>query len=235
MEARIALGPGVAVICEQGWRLVAALEAAVARGAAGIISFGIAGGLAPELVAGDFIVGAAVMAGPRSFPTDEAWARQLLRAMPHARYGQIVGMDAPIASAAEKQQLHARTGAVAVDNESHIAARIAAAHRLPFAACRTVIDSARTDLPPAAMVGLRHDGTPDLRAILLSLAQQPAQLALLVRIGRDLIVARRALQHGRQRLNAGLSFPYLGEHARGTVAHRRAERVLSLQGAEFEA
>ena len=49
MEARIALGPGVAVICNHASELVASLEAAAKRGAAGIISFGIAGGLAPHL------------------------------------------------------------------------------------------------------------------------------------------------------------------------------------------
>src|SRR2546430_12381102 len=50
LEARIALGPGVAVICNHASQLVASLEAAAKRGAAGIISFGIAGGLAPDLV-----------------------------------------------------------------------------------------------------------------------------------------------------------------------------------------
>jgi hypothetical protein len=52
LEARIAAGAGVFVICSQGERLAAALESAVARGACGIISFGVAGGLAP----GQFLV-----------------------------------------------------------------------------------------------------------------------------------------------------------------------------------
>src|SRR5215470_4772056 len=60
LEARIALGPGVAVICNHASELVAALEAAAKRGAAGIISFGIAGGLAPDLSAGDWVVGSGV-------------------------------------------------------------------------------------------------------------------------------------------------------------------------------
>ena len=66
LEARIALGPGVSVICNQGSHLVAAVEAAIARGAVGVISFGIAGGLAPDLVAGDWIVGSAVRTGQES-------------------------------------------------------------------------------------------------------------------------------------------------------------------------
>jgi adenosylhomocysteine nucleosidase len=98
-----------------------------------------------------------------------------------------------------------------------------------------VIDSAHADLPPAAMVGLRHDGTPDLRAVLLSLARQPAQLPLLVRTARDLSVARRALQRGRRRLGAGLGFPSFSDQAQEAIARRRAKRLLSLQGAQFEA
>ena len=57
LEARIALGPGVSVICEHASRLVAALEAAIAQGVAGIISFGVAGGLAPDLAAGAWVIG----------------------------------------------------------------------------------------------------------------------------------------------------------------------------------
>ena len=56
LEAGIARGPGVSVLCNQGSGLRAALRAAIDRGASGIISFGIAGGLAPHLAAGDWVV-----------------------------------------------------------------------------------------------------------------------------------------------------------------------------------
>ena len=52
LKASIASGPGVSVICDQASRLVASLKAAIERGAAGIISFGIAGGLTPDLSLG---------------------------------------------------------------------------------------------------------------------------------------------------------------------------------------
>ena len=84
LEARIALGPGVAVICNHASELVAALEAAAKRGAAGIISFGIAGGLAPDLNAGDGVVGSGVRTEQGHFPTDRGWARALLEVLPSA-------------------------------------------------------------------------------------------------------------------------------------------------------
>jgi adenosylhomocysteine nucleosidase len=218
LEARIALGPGVSVICNQGSLLVAALETAIKRGASGIISFGIAGGLAPDLTAGDWIVGAGVRNGRELFPADYIWARRLLEALPDAVHADIIGVDAPIWSSLEKRRLHAQTGAVAVDTESHIAARIAAARRIPFVVCRAVLDAAHRDLPPAAKVGLRHDGTPDVLAVFRSVVQQPSQLPTLMRTALDARIAQKALRRGRRLLGAGLSFPYFNNLPREDCA-----------------
>src|SRR6516164_2786383 len=57
LEARIALGPGVSVICGRASHIVSHLQAAIERGALGIISFGVAGGLAPDLATGDCVIG----------------------------------------------------------------------------------------------------------------------------------------------------------------------------------
>lgn len=207
LEARIALGPGVSVICNQASRLVAALDLAIKNGASGIISFGIAGGLAPDLVAGDWIVGSAIRADQQRFATDHVWAQRLLEALPGAVHADIVGVDALVANPLEKRRLYAETGAVAVDMESHIAARIAAAHRIPFTSCRVIIDAADRDLPPAAMVGLHHDGTPNVLAVLSSLLQQPSQLSALMRTALDARIARAALRRGRYLLGARLGLP----------------------------
>ena len=227
LEARVALGPGVSVICSQGVQLVAALEAAIERGAAGIISFGIAGGLAPDLAAGDWIVGTAVRTSQELFPTDQIWARRLLKALPGAVHAEIAGMDAPIPTRLEKRQLHAQTGAFVVDTESHIAARIARAHRIPFAACRAVIDAADRDLPPAAMVGLRQNGTPDVFAVFCSVVRQPSQLPVLMRTALDARIARDALRRGRRLLGAGLGFPHYNNLAPDTPAPARSGSILA--------
>jgi len=207
LEARIAGGPGVSVICSQGQRLAAALEFAVERGACGIISFGVAGGLAPGLAVGDWVAAAAVITGQRRFPTDQAWTRSLRERLPQAVQADIFGMDSPAADPERKQSLYAQTGAVAVDMESHIAAEIAAAHQIPFAASRVIIDPADRPLPPAALVGLRSDGTADTVAVLRSVLQQPSQLPALVRTALDARIAGAALRRGRPMLGVGLGFP----------------------------
>ena len=237
LEARIALGPGVSVICTHASQLVAALEAVVKRGATGIISFGIAGGLAPDLVAGDWVVGSGVRTSQGRFPADPVWTRRLAEALPGAARADIVGLDAPIGDPLEKRRLHAQTGAVAVDTESHIAAGIAAAHRIPFAAYRVVIDAAHSELPPAAVLGLHQDGTPNFAAVFRSLMRQPSQFPALVRTALDARTAEMALRRGRRLLGAGLSCPYFSEPAHDVLvgpAPRRARggstlrRILAL-------
>jgi len=213
------------VICNHASRLVASLEAAVEQGASGIISFGIAGGLASELVAGSWVVAAGVQTEQRRFPTDPVWTQRLVEALPGAVHADIVGLDAPIATPEEKNRLHARTGAAAVDTESHIAASIAAAHRIPFAAYRVVIDAASSELPPAAVHGLRQDGTPDVAAVLRSVVRQPSQFPALVRTARDARIAASALLRGRRLLGAGLSCPYVSEHMRSVVLRPAPSRA----------
>jgi hopanoid-associated phosphorylase len=213
LEARIARGPGVTVLCKQSSGLKAVLEAAIARGASGVISFGIAGGLAPSLAAGHCIVASGVRHGEDVIATDPAWSRNLLAAIPEALHAEIAGADTVLMNPAHKGEVHARTGAVAVDMESHIAAKVAQAHRLPFAACRIIIDAAHRTLPPAAAVGLREDGTTDVAAVFRSIMREPRQLPDLVRTALDARVAWRALYTARGQLGAGLGFPEYGAAA----------------------
>ena len=102
-----------------------------------------------------------------------------------AHVGAILGSDTIVASVAEKQALYAETNALAVDMESHIAARVAARHGLPFAIVRAISDTADHTLPPAALLGMRPDGSMALGAVLASLARNPRQLPGLIRTGSD--------------------------------------------------
>ncbi|WP_296612930.1 phosphorylase [Sphingomonas sp.] len=147
-----------------------------------ILSCGIAGALAPALKPGDVVIDGNVIVVER-----------LGQALPHAHRGGIVGNDAITATAEEKRTLHERTGAIAVDMESHVAARVAVRKGLPFAALRVISDRADDDLPPAALVGMRPDGGMALGAVLASLARNPRQLSALIRTGRQADQAFRSL------------------------------------------
>lgn len=211
-EARIAAGEGVTVIQGRDERMmIAELERAAAWGASGIVSFGTAGGLAPHLVPGDWIVAEAIITDAQRWTVDPAWSVNLLQSLSHATYAPIAGVDVPVAGVAAKRALYDRTSAAAADMESHIAARIAIAHGLPFAACRVIIDPAYRTLPPAALVAMRTDGAVNFAALLGSLARRPSQIPALLRLALDAQAARGALLRGRRLLGPGLGFPDFAE------------------------
>jgi hypothetical protein len=89
-----------------------------------------------------------------------------------------------------------------VDMESHIAGAIAAAHGVPFAVCRAIVDPAWRTLPSAATAGLRDDGSTAIAPILRELLKQPSQLGPLLRLAADARAARTALVQARHALGA---------------------------------
>lgn len=203
-EARIAAGPGIETL--YGLRaeaLAQALRERLARPCAGVISFGVAGGLAPALLPGKVIVATGIHDGASFWPADAGWLRALSRALPDAAAGTLAGGDDPVTAVAAKAALHAATGALAADMESHIAARIAHAHGVPFAACRVVVDPAAREVPPAAVAGMGADGGTDIVAVLKSLLAAPGQLPDLLRLARDAKLARLGLEAARRRAGVG--------------------------------
>lgn len=198
-EARIASGPGVAVICRNSERgLTASLEEALRQGCRSIISFGVAGGLAPHLRPGQWVVASSVVDAKDARATDLAWSEKIRAVIPCAEHKPIIGVDYAVADPAEKRRMHAETGAVTVDMESHLVARVAAAHGLNFAAVRVVIDPAHRPIPGAALAGMRPDGSTSISSVLRELAGSPSQISGLLRLACDGYKARRALQRVRR-------------------------------------
>lgn len=173
----------------------------------GVVSFGICGGLAPGLRAGDCIIASGVHDGRKVWQTDEAWSRRLAEAIPDAMIAPVLGVDAPVIGASEKRRLHQRFGAAVVDMESHLAAAVASAHGLPFAAIRVVADDADCELPDAALVGRRIDGSIDTTAVLRALLDNPADLAPLIRLAAQTRLARAKLLRLSQSLGGRMGLP----------------------------
>lgn len=205
-EARIAEGEGVHAVIGGGDErgLSDALRRAVRQGAAGIVSFGVAGGLDPALKPGSCIVGSAVSLGHERWRTDLAWSKRLLAALPRAQFGEVTGIDHPAATVEHKRLLHSMTGAVAVDMESHVAGRVAAESNLPFAIIRVICDPAGRSLPHAALAGMRRDGTTNIGAVLGAVLARPSQLFAMIGLAGDARVAFSELK--RRRVSAGAGF-----------------------------
>lgn len=206
-EARIAAGPGIQVFSRDArHQLEAAVKNVSRHGYRGIISFGVAGGLDERLHPGDWVVASAVAEIQGSRPTDTAWSQKLLHAVAGAHHAPVIGVDTPIADPAKKRELRRLTGAAAVDMESHIVARLAAAHGLAFTALRVIVDPAHRAIPRAALKGMGAGPRADGAAVMRDLIVQPSQLALLLRISLDAYIARAAMQRLRKRLGPHFAF-----------------------------
>ncbi|MBV8563962.1 MAG: phosphorylase, partial [Methylobacteriaceae bacterium] len=143
----------------------------------------------------------------RAMPTDTAWTLRLKAALPGVRVGAVAGSDVMVATAAAKAALRTATGAVAADMESHVVARAAERHRLPFAVARTISDAAHRGLPASAQAGMKPDGGMDLPGVLAALARRPWELPALIRTGVEAEAAFAALLRGRQLLGGTLGGP----------------------------
>jgi adenosylhomocysteine nucleosidase len=212
-EARIASSLGVPVICGgDGRNLAASLTRAMAAGCSGLISFGVAGGLSPNLKPGACVIGSSIIEEGDEHATDARWAHRLTRLIPGSVQGSILGVHEPIAHAADKRRLHQRTGAVAVDMESHVVARAAKRHGVPLAAIRVVVDPVGRTIPRSALAGSLPDGSIDPLAVMRSLARYPRDLFGLIRMSLDARAARATLVRGRDMLGPGfglLDTPYV--------------------------
>jgi adenosylhomocysteine nucleosidase len=200
-ERRILSGPGVEVMTRGG-----DLDR-LAPGIRGIISIGIAGALAPGLQIGTWVVASAVRDGDAQLPADPDWAGRLIVRLPAVQRGVLLGVDAIAATAEHKADLRRSSGAIAVDMESHLVARAARRHGLPFAVARVISDAADRTLPPAARAGMKADGGVNLPAVLGSLLAKPSQLPALIRTGWEAEQAFRALLRGHRLLGPGLAGP----------------------------
>ena len=144
----------------------------------------------------------------RSFPCDSNAVATLTERLrdfrPMIVGGLIAGCNAPVMTVLAKAALHSETGAVAVDTESHIAARFAARHGLPFVALRAVCDTAARDLPPLAVSAIGRDGRLDLAAIGRELARRPRQLFQLPGTALATAKAMRSLRRVRRSLGSRL-------------------------------
>ncbi|MBV9703856.1 MAG: phosphorylase [Methylobacteriaceae bacterium] len=215
-EARLAADRVVTAITGGGdsRKLADALDAGVKAGASGIISFGVAGGVAPHLEPGAVVVARGVLTedGTR-VETDTTWRASLIARLGGAIEDDLLGVDHVAAEAAAKAAFHRLTGAAALDMESHVAAAVAKRHDVPFAVVRVVADAASRTLPHAAVVGMGSDGRIEFAAVLRSLARSPHQLPGLIRIAKDSAVAFAALGRVRALLGQGFGLLDLGELA----------------------
>jgi adenosylhomocysteine nucleosidase len=154
-----------------------------------LVSAGFAGGLDPALARGAAVVARRSLRERRP-PLD-----LLAPACPEAvAGGDIVTVDAVVATKAAKRDLHAATGAAIVDMECRAVAERAAAAGVPCISVRVVSDGADDYLPPDILrlvtpqSALRRAG-----AALALLGRRPAAASTLWRLWENAVIDGRTL------------------------------------------
>ncbi|HEY8520779.1 MAG TPA: purine phosphorylase [Gammaproteobacteria bacterium] len=205
--------PSVDVVVAQSGpgatRAAAAARAAVADGAAALVSWGVAGGLDAALAPGTVVAPARVLHGDRWLEADAAWRAALVAALgPHftVQEGGLLSADEVLRTPADKSLAAARCGAVAADMESGGVAAVAAEAGLPFVTVRVVLDALDDELPADAERWIDERGNRRL-APALDAALRPARWAALLGLARRYRVAAGVLDRlARVLLPAGFLF-----------------------------
>jgi len=216
----LALGPlqdnprvRVGVTGAEPERSLAEAERLADLGCAMLVSWGVAGGLDPTLRTGDLVLaGRIVTEGGDVYPITAyaaAGQRRASGAAPSpsgdSQAGPaILGLDRMVLGTAEKAVLFARTGAVAVDMESHRVARMAAMRGLPALVIRAVGDPAGRDLPGMVEGALTAEGRPRIGRVLAGLLAAPGALPALLRLRRETAAALACLRRDGRPLLASV-------------------------------
>ena len=230
---RLGLVTGLALECRLAERAVPALfqekqisaipvagqaeaaREAVARlaeeGAEIIVSFGFAGGLAPDLPAGCLLLPKTLRCPGRdeigidqTAEMAEGAVGLLVGATPLSR-GALLTVETPLASVEDKRAAQQRFDAVAVDMESYWVAAACRQAGLEFVALRAVSDPAQRALPAAAVDAMGVGGELRIGALLGGLLRRPGDVPVLVRLGLENRKASAALSRA-----AALLLPLLG-------------------------
>jgi adenosylhomocysteine nucleosidase len=204
-------GPGAA-------RAADAARRAIDAGAGLLVSWGLAGGLAPSVAPGTVVAPRRVLAeGQAPMVVDAAWHSRLaaLTRKLAMESGDLLSVAEPLESPAAKRAAAKATNAVAVDMESAGVAAVAAQARVPFVALRVVVDGVDDALPPGAERWIdeagRRRASAMLRAVvdarqwraLLTLAQRYRVASGVLDRLASALAARQTLSDGGAAMPAG--------------------------------
>lgn len=173
----------------------------IEAGAGALVSFGIAGGLVPELPAGSLILASTIqILGKASLEVDLKWRDRLCQrigANIKPQLGEMVGSHVVVQTTDDKARLFDKTQCLAVDMESHAVARVASEHALPFLVVRAIADTAAMAIPNAALAGIGTGGETRAFAALRQATLVPWEWPALLRLGgahqKALSVLRRTV------------------------------------------
>lgn len=167
------------------------------KGIHGLISWGCAAGLAPDVKPGDLLIASKIDNGKQQFDTDSQLSASLRQALPanlNVHTGILYSCNQLVSGSLEKQAIHRRTQAMGLDMESAAIAEFARQAKLPVIVVRGIADPASQTLPHAVVQALNSQGQVELPKLLGYLLWHPFEVKALVQLGLHFNAAQKTLK-----------------------------------------
>jgi len=158
----------------------------VEKGARGLISFGIAGGLTDDVPVGTLVLATEIYCGQGGvYKTDPKWRRGLSGLLSDIIpiKGPMVSLPYALETEAQKRGAHSETGAIGVDMESFGVARAAKETGVPFIVIRSISDGASDLLPECVVPAMGPEGQIMLGPVFSGLLKKPGDIPHLIGFG----------------------------------------------------
>lgn len=164
-------------------RATRAAEILLNAGCTALLSFGVAGGLAPLHGSGTILLPRSILRLPATdsspgLDVDLAWHGSLSSRLKRdlslkVSTGPLVSVAQVLSTAADKKVLHDLLGAAGVDMESYAVAQVAAQHAVPFVALRMIMDAVGQSISPQLSAAMTPDGDVNTIAGFKALLRAP--------------------------------------------------------------
>jgi adenosylhomocysteine nucleosidase len=189
-----------------------AAKALMEEGAAGLLSWGSAGGLHSKLSSGSLVLPKIIIRADRSiYPTDAQWHEQLcnrLRGYVDLHEGPLAESPTPLRHHFEKENFYRRTGAIAVDMESGAVAAVAREAHVSFMAIRAISDPFDATIPASVLYAIDEFGELNVLRFAKGLMQHPFELFSLIFLGQHFRAAQTTLAKVARLAESNLLVPW---------------------------
>ncbi|CAB1275225.1 phosphorylase family protein [Candidatus Nitrosacidococcus tergens] len=175
-----------------------AAESLVAAGAKALISWGVAGGLAPHIKSGTLLLPKQIrVTEDEIYHSDHKWRQRIIDRLDplltfsiDALYHTEITLGCP----ETKNLIYQQTQCVATDMESASIARVATKASIPFLVIRSVVDPAHMALPSSILSTVNIEGNIHKLALLANLLKRPKDILKLWQLATHFHAARTTLK-----------------------------------------
>jgi len=176
-----------------------------------LVSWGVAGSLDPDLVAGDIVLPVDVLdVEGQIFPVNREWHTALKNSLNHPDIyseGKLVSTHNVQQDVRLKSELYQATQAMAVDMESAAVAKVAFTANKPFVVIRTIFDTVAMSIPASSTNATNQYGQVSMLKLITGLIRTPTELLQYPKLVNSFAKAKTSLRRVVEQCGNELCFP----------------------------